>query len=61
MSDVACGNISTSVVCVANEKPIIVNMGLQAFPTEEYEDDESLNLMKKDDFDKLEDIASMPF
>lgn len=61
MSNIACGNISTSAICVANESPMIVSMGLQAFPNEEHEDDESLNLMKKDDFDKLEDIASMPF
>jgi alpha-tubulin suppressor-like RCC1 family protein len=37
-------------------------MGLQAFPTEEYEDDESLNLMQKEDaYEKTDDISSMPF
>lgn len=46
---------------MANESPMIVNMGLQAFLNEEHEDNESLNKMNKEDFDMLEDIASMPF
>ena len=37
-------------------------MGLQAIPTEEYEDDEDINLMNKDDaIEKIQDIPSMPF
>jgi len=60
VQQVACGNISTTVLCNQNNETFIVQMGSASVLQEKYED-EDINIIYKDDLHMMEDIKSVPF